>query len=151
MFIYRRIWHIPLVYSFLHCMVFWISCPQCNAENIPQHSTCDQELILPSFLWWYLTCIWSIIAKYCLWLIQGRTANSLDKKGKGGFCWLMLLCCKLPYSETPTENSASSTGWSTQFLQRKTACLISKASARSASPCFGERDLHGNDTEAVKY
>lgn len=44
----RRIWHVPLVHSFLHCTVFWISCPQYNGENIPQHSTCDQELILPS-------------------------------------------------------------------------------------------------------
>lgn len=64
MFICRWTWHVPLAYSSLRCMAFWILCPGYNGENIPQHSTCDQELILPSCLWRYLTCTWSITTKY---------------------------------------------------------------------------------------
>lgn len=48
-------------------MAFWILCPRYNGENILQHSTCDQELILPSCLWRYLTCTWSITAKYSVY------------------------------------------------------------------------------------
>lgn len=49
-------WHIPVGWSFPHCMASETSCWVCNGGNTHRRNTCDRELGPPSCLWTNLSC-----------------------------------------------------------------------------------------------